>query len=82
MKRVLLVGSLAVAIVLAMSLGTTAFAGPQPLPAAACNQGTVHANTVANDGDTVPHLHDFDADGTWACYHFNPIYPPPGPGDE
>ncbi|MEX2556458.1 MAG: hypothetical protein WEB06_12625 [Actinomycetota bacterium] len=82
MKRTLIVGLLVAAFVLVMSLGTVAFAGPQPLPGAACNQGTSSANTVAQDADTVAHYHDFDGDGTSACYHFNPTYPPPGPGSE
>ncbi|MEX0625271.1 MAG: hypothetical protein WD402_01865 [Chloroflexota bacterium] len=66
-----------------LSVATT-LAGPQPLPWAACNQYLrLHNSGVeAQSGDETPHLHDFDSDGTSACYHFNVTYPAPGPGDE
>lgn len=82
MKRGTLIALIAVTLVLLMSFWSAALAGPQPLPESACNQGTANANTHAQDGDTVAHHHDFDGDGQEACYHFNPTYPPPGPGDE
>lgn len=52
--------------------------GPQPMPAGACNEGTVNArtNTPTEARDFVPHLHDFDQDQVFACYHANPTYPP------
>lgn len=76
MKRVVLVVALALTMLL-LSVGS-ALAGPQPLPLAACNSGTLaHTQT-----ESIPHLHDFDNDGTWACYHFNIHRPPPGPGLE
>lgn len=55
--------------------------GPQPLQDGPCNEGTVNArgNTPTEARDFVPHLHDFDADGVFACYHANPTYPPATP---
>ena len=52
--------------------------GPQPLPEAACNEGTANArgNTPTEARDFVAHFHDFDSDGIRACYHANPTYPP------
>ena len=55
--------------------------GPQPLPDAACNQGTANAEAQAASGALhhIASLHDFDSDGVFACYHRNPTYPPPSP---
>ena len=59
------------AMVLPASVGATA--GPQPLPNSACNQGTQTARDGgAGMNERIPHQHDFDADGTFGCYHFNP----------
>lgn len=70
-------------LVFLLSLASVAQAvGPQPLPAAACNQGTQHAHTVSNGAEHIAHYHDFDGDGTTACYHRNPTYPPANPGLE
>ena len=51
--------------------------GPQPMPDAACNQGTVNAraNTPTEARDFVPHFHDFNLNWILACYHANPTYP-------
>lgn len=59
------------AMVLAAGAGATA--GPQRMPDAACNQGTQNARNVGPGvNERIPHQHDFDADGTFGCYHFNP----------
>jgi hypothetical protein len=82
MKRVVLVVALALTMLL-LSVGSTLAVGPQPLPLAACNTGTATAHDVdAGGAHHIADLHDFDSDGTWACYHRNPTYPPPGPGLE
>lgn len=66
----------AIAVFAAMVLpaGAGAIAGPQPLPDAACNQGTQNARNNVGPGayERISHHHDFDADGTPGCYHFNP----------
>jgi len=83
MKRTFLIGALTLAMLL-LSAGSVA-AGPQALPSAACNSGTATANAAGaqtQSGDETPHLHDFDGDTVYACYHFNITQPPPGPGDE
>lgn len=57
-----------------MLLPTGAGAGPHRLPDAACNQGTQNAHDVgANGSERIAHQHDFDADGTSGCYHFNAV---------
>ena len=64
------------------SLGSVASAfGPQPLPDAACNQGTAIPWTGYMD-NVIPHWKDWDGDGTFACYHLNPTYPPGNAGME
>ena len=82
MKKALIGAVLAATFVLSMSFGSVALAGPQPLPAAACNQGTQHARTLVENPEHIAHYHDFDHDGVLACYHFNLTYPPPPPGFE
>lgn len=82
MRRTMIVLMLAVAFAIAMSLGGVAMAGPQPMPASACNPGALYAHEISSGWESMPHLHDFDADGTSACYHFNPTYPAAGPGAE
>ena len=75
MKRVVLVVALALTMLL-LSVGS-ALAGPQPLPSAACNSGTLaHTQT-----ERIPHQHDFDGDLLWACYHSNIHFPLHTPGD-
>jgi hypothetical protein len=61
--------------------GGAGAAGPQRLPDAPCNDGTATAHAQeAGGAESIPHLHDFDNDGVWACYHLNPTAsPPPGP---
>jgi hypothetical protein len=54
--------------------------GPQPLPDAACNQGTANAHAQGAGGaEYIAHQHDFNSDGVFACYHRNPTYPPANP---
>ena len=65
--------TIAVFAAMVLPAGAGAVAGPQPLPEAACNQGTQNArNGGARMSERIPHHHDFDADGTFGCYHFNP----------
>lgn len=59
-----------VATALALPVGT-APADTQRLPDAACNQGTIGTDKRG----PVPHLHDFDRDGEFGCYHRNPALP-------
>lgn len=76
MKRLLLVIAAALAMLL-LSVGSTLAVGPQPLPAAACNDGSLSAPAGGGvSQEEVAHLHDFDGDGIWACYHRNVTYPP------
>jgi hypothetical protein len=71
MRRVL--ASLVLGASLAVIGAGSAFAGPQPLPSAACNSGTANAHAVGAQGsESIAHLHDFDGDEIWACYHINP----------
>lgn len=80
MRRAARVIGLALSIFM-LSVGTT-LAGPQPLPLAACNGGTANAHAVgAHGSERIPHMHDFDLDGTFACYHRNDTYPAHVPGD-
>jgi hypothetical protein len=82
MRRFLLVVVLVLALAAVALAGGAGAAGPQPLPDAACNQGTETAHAEgAGGGESIAHLHDFDSDGVWACYHRNPTAPPP-PGPE
>jgi hypothetical protein len=76
-RRLLLLIAIALAYAVFMLVPAGAGAvGPQPLPDAACNEGTDHARDVGSGAEHVAHLHDFDADGVTACYHRNPTYPP------
>lgn len=54
--------------------------GPQPLPDAACNAGTAnaHGHIPAGVHEQVAHLHDFDNDTIFGCYHGNPVNFEPG----
>ena len=74
--------AIATAAFLALPVMET-LADRQPMPDAACNAGTIQARGLVDAGARrhIPHLHDFDADGDFACYHFNPTdhY---GPGTE
>lgn len=87
MKRLFLVTALALLISLVSAVSVLAV-GPQPLPEAACAapgnavaHGAIRASaTIAHE--EVPHLHDFDSDGIWACYHRNVTYPPGNPSLE
>lgn len=80
MRRAVLAIGLALAMFM-LSVGAT-LAGPQPLPLAACNSGTANAHEVGAQGaERIAHLHDFDGDGIWACYHRNDRYPAHVPGD-
>jgi hypothetical protein len=79
MKRLVLI--LGVLACMTFLVTPAAAAGPQSLPDAACNQGTVNARAQApsDAAHHIPGLHDFDSDGVFACYHRNPTYPPPSP---
>lgn len=61
------------ALLLALSLAVPVMAhGPQPLPLAACNEGTMTAHGSlgpnAAGHDRIPHSHD----GGVTCVHLNP----------
>jgi hypothetical protein len=87
MKRVVLATALALAVSL-LSIASVLGVGPQPMPDAACaapGNAIAHAAISAPRGpahEEVPHLHDFDLDGVWACYHRNVTYPPADPSLE
>lgn len=63
-----------IAIVAGVTLALPAggvLADTQLLPDAACNAGTLGTGIKG----PVPHLHDFDSDGQFGCYHRNPALP-------
>ncbi len=65
-------GAIAIVAVAALTLPTeVALADTQRLPDAACNAGTLGTGKRG----PVPHLHDFDGDGEFGCYHRNPVLP-------
>lgn len=70
--RTLLAG-LGLGVLLLLSLVAPAFGhGPQALPGAACNEGTMTAHgslgATASGHDRIPHSHD----GGVTCVHLNP----------
>ena len=88
MKRAILTLAIAIALSL-LSAASVLAVGPQPLPAAPCAapgnaiaHAAIPAGVTSPAHEEVPHLHDFDLDGTWACYHRNVTFPPGHPGLE
>lgn len=84
MRKLILATVLGLCSVLVAPIGAAAApaTGPSPSPDAACaNRGTVNArtHTPSQAKDFVPHFHDFNGNGTSACYHANPNYPPASP---
>ncbi len=69
------------ALALTAALAVPVFAGPQPLPMAACSNSGVwiaHGSIpewLVTPHERVPHLHTFG--GVEGCYHFNPTVPAP-----
>jgi hypothetical protein len=63
-----------------LSLTSALAAGPQPLPAQACNAGTLNAGEHApnrTSSEAIPHIeHAFPIPVPY-CHHFNPTAPPP-----
>jgi len=71
-RRRLRRGAMAVVAVAAIAFPAGgALADTQRLPDAACNAGTLGTDKRG----PVPHLHDFDGDGEFGCYHRNPALP-------
>ncbi len=65
-------GAIAIVAVSALMLPVgTALADTQRLPDAACNQGSLGTGKRG----PLPHLHDFDGDSEFGCYHRNPALP-------
>ena len=59
--------------------GTLAQGGPQPLPSAACNEGTGTAHTAIPHAESPAHdriAHEHTFDGATGCFHFNPSAEP------
>lgn len=68
MRRILVI--IVALFALAVPASALAHGGPQPLPGAACNQGTANAHTSLGENaaghDRIPHDHGS------GCVHFNP----------
>ena len=81
MKRIIIVAFTAMALAVPTA-ATATHGGPQPLPDAACNEGTEnarsHTPTTGAPHERVPHQHT--CLGVTGCYHFNPTAPHPPTG--